>query len=264
MNSSKHVIQIEFTPTEARVIAEESYIFGYAMVENDKTMYGFCINQKSALKRSAQIVLLSVLSCFLFAPDAVAQRFQANEPTFFDEGHEQLERNIEQLQQSQPAPVLTIDASIQQWQPIASQTGGFSVWVPLGILSDDTETIPVGAMDLEFRILSSQTSVGKFVLAYADAPDTESAQLFASVKDALVERTAFEIRTVERITVDGGVGESLILTGDAELISVYVLLGNDRLYVVGVRQTGGSAPSEAATRFLKSFHLNSEMKQGKL
>lgn len=44
MNISK---RIELTPDEARAIAEEAYIFGFAMVENYKSIYGFCINPKS-------------------------------------------------------------------------------------------------------------------------------------------------------------------------------------------------------------------------
>lgn len=39
--------QTELKPEEARAIAEEGYVFGYAMIENYKTMFGFCINPKS-------------------------------------------------------------------------------------------------------------------------------------------------------------------------------------------------------------------------
>ncbi len=205
------------------------------------------------MQPSLKISMLSIAIGLLFAADAMAQAFMRHEPTFFDEGRELLEERVQELQRSQPEPILTIDASIQQWQPISSRAGEFYVWAPLGILSDDTETIPVGNLSLEFRILASQTSDGKFVVAYADAPDIETSQLFAAVKDTLVKRTAFEIRSVENIEVDDGVGESLILVGDAELISIYLLLGNERIYVVGVRQKGGNEPSEAATQFLESF-----------
>lgn len=37
----------QLKPDDARKIAKEGYIYGYAMVENYKTMYGFCINPKS-------------------------------------------------------------------------------------------------------------------------------------------------------------------------------------------------------------------------
>ena len=210
------------------------------------------------MKPSAQIVLLSVLSCLLVAPDTLGQRFRIDQPSFFEEGNEQFERHIEQLQQTQPDPILTVDVGIQQWQPIASQAGKFSVWAPLGILADDTETIQVGANALDFRILSSQTSAGKFVVAYADAPDVKTDQLFAAVKDALVERTTFDIGAVENVAIDDGSGESLTLIGDTEQISAYVLLGNDRIYVVGVRQARENASSDAANKFLTSFHLSSD------
>lgn len=209
------------------------------------------------LKPSLTIPFLSLASGLLLTPCAMAQG-RLNEPTFFEEGREQFEREIERLQQTQPAPIITIDADIQQWQPISSQAGGFSVWAPLGILLDDTETVSVGTADVDFRILSSQTSLGRFVVAYADQPDIETSELFAAIKDALVERTAFEISTIESIKVDGNIGKSLILTSDTGLISAYILLGNNRVYVVGVRQTEGNEPSEAAKRFLTSFHLSTQ------
>ena len=210
------------------------------------------------MKLSSKVALISVLSCLLFAPDTMGQRFRVDQPSFFEDGSEQFERQIQELQQSQPPPVLTIDAGINQWQPVASQAGKFSVWAPLGILADDTETIQVGTEALKFRILSSQTSTGKFVIAYADAPETETSQFFTAVKDALVKRTAFEISTVERVTVDGEAGESLTLFGGIEQISAYLLLGNDRIYVVGVRQSKDNASSGEATKFLTSFRLSDD------
>jgi len=206
------------------------------------------------MKSLLNIFSLSVLSYLLLLTNASAQR--VNQPSFFEEGNEQFEENIRQLQQSKPAPALTIDAGTQQWQPITSEAGGFTVWAPLGILSDNSETIQLEKAVLAFRVLSSQVSTGKFVVAYADAPDMEREQLFAAVKDALAKRTEFEITEIESITVDGNIGESLILKGADGQISTYILLGNSRLYVVGVRQTQDNVSSEAANRFLNSFHLN--------
>ncbi|AFZ45028.1 hypothetical protein PCC7418_2898 [Halothece sp. PCC 7418] len=207
------------------------------------------------MKSLLNLLSISVVNCLLFLTDASAQRL--NQPTFFEEGREQFEELIQKLEQSQPNAELTIDESIQQWHPITSEDGGFSVWVPLGILFDDTETIQIGETPLIFRILSSQVSTGKFVVAYADAPNLPTDQLFTAVKDALVQRTAFEITHVESITVDGNIGESLILRSDAGQISTYILLGNSRLYVVGVRQSQENLSSEVANRFLSSFQFTS-------
>ncbi|MDR9404286.1 MAG: hypothetical protein RI580_12690 [Halothece sp. Uz-M2-17] len=205
------------------------------------------------MKSLLNLLSVTLVSCLLFLTDASAQRL--NQPTFFEEGREQFEELIRELEQSQPDSELTMDESIQQWQPITSENGGFSVWVPLGILSDDTETIQIGETPLNFRILSSQVSTGQFVVAYADAPNLEKEQLFTAVKDALVQRTAFEITRVESITVDGNIGESLILKSDAGQISTYILLGNNGLYVVGVRQSQENLSSEVANRFLSSFQF---------
>ena len=210
------------------------------------------------MKLSRQISLLSILSSLVLVPSSIAQGFGLEQPTFFRDGNEQFERNIQQLQQSQPKPVLTIDEGIEQWQPISSQAGGFSVWVPLGILSDENETVANDNASLNFRILSSQTSLGKFVVAYADAPDGKAAQLFALIKEDLVKRTAFKISSLKKITIDNHVGESLILKSNTEVISAYVLLANKRLYVVGMEEGVRNTPSEAATKFLKSFRLHTK------
>lgn len=205
--------------------------------------------------RSLVLAAIATGGSFLVATEAIAQRARPNEPTFFEEGDRQLERAIEQLQRSQPAPVLTIDASLQQWQPISSRAGGFSVWAPIGVLSDATETIALDSQPLGFRVLAIQTAMGKFVVAYADAPAIETDRLFDSVTQALIDRTSFAVKTAQPIAVDGAVGRSLTLTGRDGAISAYLLRGNDRLYLVGVRQTNGSTATEAVDRFLKSFRL---------
>ena len=210
------------------------------------------------MKLSWQISFLSILSSLLFVPSLIVQGFGLDQPTFFREGNEQFEQNIRQLQQSQPKPVLTIDEGVEQWQPISSAAGGFSVWVPLGILSDENETVANDNASLNFRILSSRTSLGTFVVAYANAPDGKDAQLFTLIKEDLVKRTGFKISRVKKITIDNHVGESLILTSDTGVISAYVLLANKRLYVVGMEEVVGNTPSEAATKFLKSFHLHAD------
>ena len=208
--------------------------------------------------RSIALVMIAMLGSPWVANMAIAQRSRPNEPTFFEEGDRQLERAIEQLQRSQPAPVLTIDASLQQWQPISSRAGGFSVWAPIGVLSDATESIALdgpNAPPLGFRVLSIQTAIGKFVVAYADAPESETDRLLDAVTQAVIDRTSFAVKTAQPIAVDGATGRAITLMGQDGSISAYLLRGADRLYLVGVRQTNGSTAREAVDRFLKSFRL---------
>ncbi len=207
--------------------------------------------------KGRSLVLAAIVtggSC-LVATEAIAQRSRPNEPTFFEEGDRQLERAIEQLQRSQPAPVLTIDASLQQWQPITSRAGGFSVWAPIGVLSDATELIALDSQPLGFRVLSIQTAIGKFVVAYADAPAIETDRLLDAVTQAVIDRTSFAVKTAQPIALDGATGRAITLVGQDGSIVAYVLRGVDRLYLVGVRQTNGSTATEAVDRFLKSFRL---------
>lgn len=145
--------------------------------------------------------------------------------------------------------------NLQQWQPITSQAGGFSVWAPLGVLSDDSLKVSLASVEVAFRILSSQTSIGKFVVAYADRPNIKTSQLLAALKDDLVQRTASTISNQQPIAINDHVGESLTLTGASGLISAYLLIGKERIYVVGVRQPEALKSSEVAQKFLTSFRV---------
>ena len=203
----------------------------------------------------ASIISAGVISGGLLLPTVALAQFRLNEPTFFETGNEQFNQEIDRLEQSQPTPVLTVDTGVQQWQPVTSLAGGFSVWVPLGVFSDDLETVSIGEESVEFRILSSQASLGKFVVAYADLPDVDFPTVLADVQDGLVARTEFEVDSTEPVEVDGGAGQSVTLSHDDEVISANILVGSDRIYVVGVRYTDSDAAANAANQFLQSFQI---------
>lgn len=203
-----------------------------------------------------------------FTPHANVQAFPGQEPSFFERGNEQFEQTIEQFQQSQPDTVLTIDESVQpdaeqRWQPLTSAKGQFSMWAPLGLISQDFEAVPFESETLAIEILSSLSAHGNFFVAHTDlSPGLEASALFDSVTETLVSETAFTLNGTTDISADGFTIESFMLTGENSYLLGFSLLGEvdgtERLYVVGVRQDGQTVPSEEARRFLESFELTAE------
>jgi hypothetical protein len=200
--------------------------------------------------------LLSLGGSLAVAEPGWAQAFmRTNQPTFFDMGQQRLESEIRTLEQGAPSPVLTVESGIQQWQPITSRAGGFSIWAPLGILADETKTIELDGQSLEFEILSSRVSQGKFVVAFADAPQIQPTTLFPALQAIIVQQTDFKVVMSQAIQLDGAPGQELVLQDDDELLALRMYLGNGRVYLVGVLQAAGSDIASGTQAFLESFRF---------
>lgn len=186
-----------------------------------------------------------------------AGQAQLNENLFFREGREQFEAEIQTLQQAQPqGPVLTISDGELRWQPIVSESGGFSVWVPQGQLSDEREVVELESATLTFRVLASETSFGRFVVAYADIPsDLDISSLMPEFKEALVESQDLPLVGTEPVTTETYSGTELRFVGENTTALARLLTGNQRVYVVGVKQPLADGESDAALGFLGSFQL---------
>ncbi|MEM8605200.1 MAG: hypothetical protein AAGF24_15375 [Cyanobacteria bacterium P01_H01_bin.121] len=218
--------------------------------------FSLLVSQAQQFSSQASSLGLSLIGLLLLSEPVGAQAFlRTREPTFFEQGQQRLESEIRRLEEDAPAPLLTVESGVQQWQPITSRAGGFSIWVPLGLLSDSTETVDLNGQDLDFRVLSSQVSTGTFVVTYAPDPGLEPAAVFPALEAAVIERSQFEVASRQPIQLDGAPGQALVLKGDAGLIAVRMYLANERIYLVGVRQTGVAEMTPATQAFLDSFRL---------
>lgn len=193
---------------------------------------------------------------WFMVPPAHAQLGTLDESIFFREGREQFETEIERLQADSPPPVLTINDGVQQWQPVVSEAGGFSVWAPLGIFSDETEDLNLAGTEVTFRLLASQVQTGRYLVAYAPVPaDLSSEAALAALATAVTERVQVPLVSDRSLPEADYSPRELLFQASDRTIILHLLSGADHLYVVGVEQTDGGDVSASSIAFLESFQL---------
>ncbi|MGD1902645.1 MAG: hypothetical protein ACFB9N_10450 [Geitlerinemataceae cyanobacterium] len=200
--------------------------------------------------------LLSSIATLSLATTATAQGFLPD-GGFFDTGQDRFEEQIDALQQSQQGSVLTIDGDTQQWQPLISESGEFSVWMPVGIFTSRSQQIEAEGLAIAFEIFSSQTETQKFAIAHADRPNADDDRIFATVRDALATETGLFVTNIEPSADGNNPSETIALADDTTSIIIRTVLTDDRVYVLAVDRATGS-PIDATTTFFESFAIEAD------
>lgn len=184
-----------------------------------------------------------------------------NRPDFFEQGQQQLDEEIRELQKpsTQNSPLLTIEENSQKWQPLLIKAGGFSLWAPLGVLSQEIKTLSTPQETFNFQVLAIQSGPSRFVAAFTQSLTPSQLQepdlLLTRVGDAIKKGSPFQIKRDREFSLSGYPGRELTLNQGNETIILRLSLINQRLYVLGVSQSGGVTLSPAAIAFFNSFHL---------
>ncbi|PZV17413.1 MAG: hypothetical protein DCF20_06155 [Pseudanabaena sp.] len=187
----------------------------------------------------------------------LAQRLFNQPPGFFDEGQQLMDREIQRLQAPQASPLLTVQTT--QWQPIISKTGGFSIWMPPGVISNETKSLETAVGKLNYQVVASQDGASRFLVAHTD--DLPSSQLknptslFGAVRTAILARTGLSKSSDRPISLGSYTGRELMMQNQQETFVFKIYLVERRLYVLAAKQKGVNSLSENATTFFKSFQL---------
>jgi len=190
-----------------------------------------------------------------------AQGFLNNRPDFFDEGRLQMERKIKQLEQQNPQPVLTIESGQIQWQNIIFKQAGFSIWMPAGTMTEETESIEIGQGKIKFKVFASHPESARFVVAYSDILNSQQLankeQILSTLQNKIVAVKDFELSSDRSYNLGDIPGREFILKNDAEVITFRIYLGGQRLYMIGASETEkDDRIAGALVTFLDSFKLN--------
>jgi len=188
----------------------------------------------------------------------LAQGRLTNQPDFFDQGQEQLNREINRLQQSSPDPVLKVDSASGNWQPITSNAGNFSIWMPPGTLTEETKDVDTAIGRLSFKVIASNLGNNRAVVAYADLPANAVAQpndkIFSALRDRLKSRTDYSLVSDRSTSLMSYSGHELTFEGSGETITIRYYLVKGRIYLIGAKHQGETI-NQLATTFLNSFQL---------
>ena len=187
-------------------------------------------------------------------------QFGRDRPDFFEQGQDQLDREIQRLQTGRPGDgLLTIQGEQVRWQQLILKQGGFTVWMPAEAIVEATETLIATGGTIEFKVFSTHPQSARFLVAYAPRPDftatVESEQLLDQMRDGIVKKTNFTLERDRTIALWGYPGRELSLTGKDEAIAIRLYVTDQRLYVLGVGQTDPEKLQDAAIAFFNSFRL---------
>lgn len=210
---------------------------------------------------------LIIFVCFYDPIEQVLAQGRFDRPTFFRDGQQLMDQEIQRLQQQShasevehPSQLLTIDSGQLRWQKFLFQDANFSVWMPQGIQSSETIMISLGENNLSFEVLSSHPQNYRFVAAYSEGLNSEqiadSEQLLIKVRDGIVKETNFTLLTDKDITWEQYMGKELMMKDEDELISFRVYLIDNRVYVLAVGQNNNiDTVSDNVVSFFDSFRI---------
>ncbi|MGI0484619.1 hypothetical protein ACN4EK_04220 [Pantanalinema rosaneae CENA516] len=191
--------------------------------------------------------------------EQVVAQFGRGLPDFFEQGDRQFEREIDRLNQPQTDPNLTIQSTGEQWRPIVSQAGKFSIWLPPGVMSEETKTLAIAAKSMTFNVVASQAEGSRFVVAYGDLPANQPLSdqaVFAAIRDEVVAQTQFKVVSENPITFGQWTGQEWQLSQANETIIYRVYRVQQRVYLLAAKQTGKIAnQSNSVDTFFRSFKL---------
>ncbi len=197
------------------------------------------------------------LICLSWTDRAIAQ-YRTDRPTFYQDGQQQLEREINRLNQKKPDNLLTIDSETIPWQEFKFKPGNFAILMPnTPIDQQDVLTTTEGTLAL--KGFSTQTNSLWFMGAYSDYPSTanlsNSEVVLANVRDRLVDKLGVKLVRDSAITLGDYPGKELKLQSLTEQIILRLFLVKQRLYIIGVNQKNNVDRSEDIAKFLASFRL---------
>ena len=190
-----------------------------------------------------------------------AQGILDNRPDFFDKGRLQMEQEIKQLEQQNPQPILTIEAGQIQWQNIIFKEAGFSIWMPAGTMTEETEIIETEKGKIKFKVFATHPASARFVVAYSDILNSQQLankqNILPNFQRRIVDVTGFELSSDRSYNLGDIPGREFILKNDAETITFRIYLVGQRLHLIGASETvKNNQIAGAVVTFLDSFKPN--------
>jgi hypothetical protein len=215
--------------------------------------------------------LISFISCatLIFSSPCLGQ-FSPDRPTFFQDGQRLMEQEIRRLQQQQntaqqnqqqvehPSQLLTIDDGQLRWQKYLFRDGGFSVWMPQGIQSNEIVTLETKAGSVDFEVFATHPKSLRFIAAYSEDKDLSelgnNQEILKAIKNGIITKTNFELKQEKPITFDSIPGLLLEMQDGQETIFFQIYLVDQKIYVLAVGNKNGGYEEEIMG-FFDSFRL---------
>jgi hypothetical protein len=177
--------------------------------------------------------------------------------SFFETGRLRSQDRV--LWQNPPSDVMPVQEQSTSWQFIIFREGGFSFWMPPGVLSEEKVSLETAVGELNFRTLASDTEDRRYLVGYAssltDQQIKEPQILLNAIRDQVAPKDEFKLTEQRDINLDQYLGKELQFTDREETIIVRVYLVGNQVYALGIRYPN-TAPKTRETRaFLNALQL---------
>ncbi len=211
------------------------------------------------MKISSWLNISIALTLITTAP-AIAGLF--DRPDFFEQGQEQFEEEIRRLEQGQSIPdsSVTIDETAIPWSRVVIKEGGFTIMMPSGTITKETETIEAPQGNLNFEIIATHPSSSRYVIAYSEEVTPErvknTREVLERSRDYIINNKAGFTKTADDdIFFENYPGKQFQLQNPEETIVFRLLLVERRLYVLAVSQKNHAISANSIDTFFASFKL---------
>lgn len=197
------------------------------------------------------------LFLMLDLPQAATAQLRRDPGDFYEEGRQQLEREIERMNQKREDNPLTIQSEWLNWQAVTWRDGGFKVLMPgspkdlRDVLETATGTIPVKGLVVE-------RDASRFIVSYSDqgaVPLGKEQATLASVGDRLLARVQGQEIGDRGIFLEAYPGRELKVQQSGGILTLRLYLVAQRLYILGVSEPQDKDSAAEITKFFSSFQL---------
>jgi|GEM_PF-3620303 len=203
-------------------------------------------------QRISASLFLSGLSVAL-APSMGLSQTDFN--SFFQEGRTRAENTL--ILTPRPDPSIPVNPNSEFWQFLVFRPAGVSLWVPPGTLNEESIVLNTPLGKINFRAIATETKDSRFLAAYAPTLTPQQIANPDRVLKAVIDRVSlggkFKVTQNSPITFQGRSGREVRLQDSDETIVFRAFLYNNKIYALGVRYPGLSAPSRQVVGYLNSF-----------
>ncbi|WP_017323947.1 hypothetical protein [Synechococcus sp. PCC 7336] len=188
-------------------------------------------------------------------PDPLIQ----DRPDFFEDGVRQMEEELRRLEEQEPEAVLIIKDELLQWQPLLFRDAGFGIWMPQGVMSEETTTLETSVGSLDFDVVAANLPSSRFLAAYTTVNDVVPPErlenLLAQIREGIIARTDFELVGDRPFKFESYPAREFQLEGNGERMTFHTYVVGKHLYVLAGSQLIRQTETEAVPQFLGSFRL---------
>ncbi|WP_019504130.1 hypothetical protein [Pleurocapsa sp. PCC 7319] len=196
----------------------------------------------------------------IFSPPAIAGLF--DRPDFFEKGQEQFEEEIHRFEKRETVaePSIEIEETALSWSRVMMPEVGFTVLIPSGAISHEVETVEAPKGDINFDIIATHPSSSRYVVAYSEevAPQRVDnvPEVLERSRDYIIDNKVDLTKIADDdITFANYPGKQFQLQNKEETIVYRLLLVEQRLYVLAVRQQNDAISAKSIDNFFASFEL---------